>query len=316
MRRPPATAEQLDRIRVGVVAGLTTSEIAAQIGFHRHSVARIVRKRFADLPRSPYASKHSIPADVIRKVREGLEAGKLFKEIAFELGETLSRVTDIACRHCPDLRRVRPVTQERLDAIKLAVAQGLTYPQIGERLGLSAGTVQWTVARHIGVLERPKRIVVLNQPRKTAEPSAVAEVRRGIEAGLSYSQIGAGLGTTRNAIAGLVARHLKGVERPPREKKPVAEKAPPKPRVRKPRPTTVRPRIMLARLPSEPTPVVSAAMTFDLIPFAGASGCRWPMWSADDKLDDKRVCGVSCGSQTYCAHHVALAYRTSARRAA
>ena len=140
-------------------------------------------------------------------------------------------------------------------------------------------------------------------------------VRAGVEAGRTYSEIAADIGVSRNVVAGIVYRHAKDVQRPEgtatRRKR--SDRPTRKPKIDRP-PTPPRPpRIrMPVAAPVEDTPIECR-----VIPFVVAEGCRWPLWSADDPLETKSVCGARCAEgHPYCAGHDRLAHRDNRRRAA
>lgn len=146
-------------------------------------------------------------------------------------------------------------------------------------------------------------------------PETLDVIRAGVRDGRTYSEIAADLDISRNAVAGAVYRHAKDVQRPEgtATRRRNAGRRPSKPKAVKP-PTPPRPpRVAKAKpLPVEPAPIECR-----VIPFVVASGCRWPLWSADDPLETKSVCGARCSDgNPYCAGHFRLAHRDTKRRAA
>lgn len=132
-------------------------------------------------------------------------------------------------------------------------------------------------------------------PRPMTDDEKAEAVRR-CEAGESYGQIAAALGTSRNAVAGVIFRAKqagKQIERPIVRRSPAP---------RAPRP---RPGLVMASL-QEGAPYTPLSVSFaDL----ATHHCRWPLWSNDAAPSVKRYCGnpVQPG-QSYCSHCCSLSY--------
>ena len=143
-----------------------------------------------------------------------------------------------------------------------------------------------------------------------------------LDAGLCYREIAERLATTKGAVAGIVHRerlsrmsledHEKAKEirlatrrdmkRPVPTPKRVVNDTPP--------PETPVPIRVLLPVPVE---ITSDPISFSLV---GPGRCRWPLWSAEEPLPGKALCGAACGRETYCAGHAAMAYRPARDRRA
>jgi GcrA cell cycle regulator len=152
------------------------------------------------------------------------------------------------------------------------------------------------------------------KPTWTAE--RIEQLRNGVVAGLSCSQIAAEIGVTRNAVIGKI--HRLGLS-PGRPAAAPARSCPP--RARQPRllPHRRQLRLVFAQAPSiagadvEPVPFESMQRC-SLLDLA-QDKCRWPV--GDPCTADFAYCGnQAVAGISYCAGHARMAYRVPARRRA
>lgn len=140
----------------------------------------------------------------------------------------------------------------------------------------------------------------------------VEQLKAGVSAGLSCSQIACDIGVSRNAVIGKLNRlglargHIAAPRRTERTSAP---------RVRHPSIVTQRQmlRAVYAEAPpaTEEVPVVSIARC-SLLELAQGT-CRWPISEPDAR--DFSFCGnTAVAGLPYCAGHVRMAYRVPARR--
>jgi len=144
-------------------------------------------------------------------------------------------------------------------------------------------------------------------------PERIEQLRNGVSAGLTCSQIAAEIGVTRNAVIGKI--HRLGLS-PGRPAAP-ARSSPP--RVRSPRhsPQHQFLRLMFAQAPnlagSEAEPAAVESMRRCSLLDLAAGQCRWPV--GDPCAADFAYCGnQAVAGFSYCAGHARMAYRVPARR--
>lgn len=210
---------------------------------------------------------------------------------------------------------IRPYEQDEVDTIFRMRSEGRNLPEIAAAIGRSYKST-WSAVRRFpdGVMKRPAYLTPVYIHSRAEITTTIKHL---IEEGHSYGVIAVSLGTTRSRIAGLVARHCRDVSRSDGVERKVlphpnrvetlkaskvakATKAPP--------PALVRTKPFVEK----PEPTFST----EIIPFARATGCRWPLWSMDAALEEKAVCGNRSAGQTYCPEHAALAYRPAEKRRA
>lgn len=190
---------------------------------------------------------------------------------------------------------------------------GTTVLAVARAIGLSTGYVS-TAFRKAGILPRNPHCIPVT-------PAILADIASRLAAGHTYTRIADELGTTRSRIAGIVHRHLRASV--PVQAVVAAEETATATRDDTSRPVSATSQVA-ADTSAQPTTVRRAVA--DMPPIAsnpisvvtaGPGACHWPLWSADDDLASKRVCGTACGRETYCPAHRALAYRPAeSRRAA
>lgn len=251
-----------------------------------------------------------------------------------EIAQTLGRTKkSIVARRC-NLRRAQkreaaggsgisydgPTSAEdrHLETIRSGYSRGHTLRRIAADTGLCVATVRRIVNARCTDIAPTRERRQIHIPDANVHLSLVAIVRQMYVDGCTYTEIAQALGlASRSAVAGLVNRHcpdLVGTRQPGRKtpeqldqiRNSAASRPAPAP----------RPVVLKAVPASKPKPVVIVATASDPVLFVAATGCRWPLWEPSASLDDKRVCGASCGRHTYCQTHVRLAYRTEERRAA
>ncbi len=153
-------------------------------------------------------------------------------------------------------------------------------------------------------------------------PDTNTAVLKLVDTGLCYREIAERVGITRGAVAGIL--HRERVSRMSPEEYGMARQIRLATRGNSSRPVPASKQLLDdTTSPETPAPArvlvtVSVELVSEPIAFVsiGSGRCRWPLWSPDDQLSRKTLCGASCGRGTYCTGHTALAYRPAKDRRA
>lgn len=125
---------------------------------------------------------------------------------------------------------------------------------------------------------------------RAVPPEVLEAVRRGLAEGLSWSQIGRRVGKTKNAISGIVRRHIYGPANNFRN--PARQDIPRKEYSRKKQPRPRAPIVAPIRLPPPPPPVPVFV-------------CQWPL---NDGRPWRFCQEQAVFGRPYCAAHCRRAY--------
>ncbi|WP_279479895.1 GcrA family cell cycle regulator [Aureimonas sp. SK2] len=208
-----------------------------------------------------------------------------------------------------------PWSEDVIEKVRELAAAGKSASKIGAEIGASRNAV-------IGLCHR-RGITLGFQPHTALIAGArLVEVQRLVGAGVPADEIARRFGVPKHAVlrslrrAGTAIRtlapHPVSPSRPSRL--PVLPAEPRRPFVRSS--FTAAELAVIARQKADAIMardrVLAEAFrpTADARPVVTASGCRWPLWSADAALPEKLVCGKSRSiGATYCETDAALAYR-------
>lgn len=146
-----------------------------------------------------------------------------------------------------------------------------------------------------------------------------------VDEGLSATMIGARIGKTRNAVLGKM--HRMGVSLPgdnhngrkkakrinPHAPKPAAKTHPAPARIAEPK--SAPPPAAIAPKPAPPAATAARPDPIHFTDMPQLGRCRWPLWGADDRFEDKHFCGAGGDPvHVYCEAHRRQAYEPAARR--
>lgn len=140
----------------------------------------------------------------------------------------------------------------------------------------------------------------------------VEQLKAGVNAGLSCSQIACDIGVSRNAVIGKLNRLGLARGRTAAVRRTERASAP-RPR----HPAIITQRQMLRAVYAEAPPVAQEASVVSMARCSllelGQKTCRWPISEPD--AADFAFCGnTAAAGLPYCAGHVRMAYRVPARR--